>query len=599
MQLDFAKYKYKFTADFETSTDKWGVDKARVWLWDICSIKNLHHVGGNSIETFFQTLLTIGKGGYEDIIIAFHNLAYDGMYIINYLLEQGFEAVPDKPQEKQFTTLITIMGQHYAYEVNFGVQCKYHKAFKVTFVDSYKTIHLSVKKIAEAFNLPIMKGAIDYNQFREEGYIPSDEEWAYIRNDTEIVARALQLNFKQGLTKVTQPANALHEFKRLYGKEFYELDFPNDLNDEYLRKAYFGGMCYANPKFTNKILNGLVSLDINSMYPSAMIHAPLPYGYPTFVTGDCSKQTTENQVYIQRFRCAYELKPNHIPTLFKNKFLISNELHSTTSDYRSIEMTLTNFDIEMLFKNYNVYGFEPLDGYIFDTKKGYEATQKDFDNLSYQDYIENDGKGSIFYEYIKKWRQIKENNKGALRTIAKFMQNMLYGNFGKHIDGRIKVPHLGEDGLIHFTEMSNGEESFEYIPMAIFITSYCRYNLVNDILKHIDSFVYCDTDSMYLFDTANINDLRIHNSLYGAYKIEKVISKFKCLGSKRYICEYHEPNSDTIKTCVTCCGATDEVREQLTFDNFEYNTEFAGKRSVKTVKGGKHIVDTTYRINGG
>lgn len=30
----------------------------------------------------------------------------------------------------------------------------------------------------------------------------------------------------------------------------------------------------------------------------------------------------------------------------------------------------------------------------------------------------------------------------------------------------------------------------------------------------------------------------------------------------------------------------------------EYNAEFDGKRTVKTVVGGKHIVDTTYKIKG-
>lgn len=598
MRLDYAKYKYKFTADFETSTDKWNVDKARVWLWDLCNIKTLHHTNGNSIDTFIDTILKIGKHGYESVIIAFHNLAYDGNYLLYYLIEQGYEAVVDEPKEKQFTTLITGYGQHYAYEINFGQQCKYHKDFTVVIVDSYKTIHSSVADIAEAFNLPIKKGEIDYDTVRDINHIPTEEELSYIQNDTEIIARALQLNFAQGLTKVTQPANALAEFKRLYGKKLYEFDFPNDLNDTYLRKAYFGGMCYANPKFLDKVLNNLISFDINSMYPAAMLHAPLPIGYPEFIVGDCSKYAKENQVYVQRFKCSYELKKGMIPTLFKNRFSLTAELHSTTSDYRVIEMTLTNFDIEMLFRNYNVYDYEPLDGYIFNTKKGYEPTIEEFNSLSYEKYVDIDGKGSIFYDYIKKWRIVKENSKGALRDIAKRMQNMLYGNFGKHIDGKVKLPYIDENGLLKYQTILTGNERFEYIPLAIFITAYCRYKLVTDILKHIDSFVYCDTDSMYLLANANINDLLIHDKLYGAYKIEKIIKRFKCLGSKRYLCEYNKPNTTEILLAVTCCGANGRVREQLNFDNFVYNAKFDGKRTVKTVKGGKHIVDTTYQIKG-
>lgn len=598
MKLDYAKYKYKFTADFETSTDKWGVDKARVWLWDLCNISNLKHKNGNSIETFLQTLINIGKNGYDNVLIAFHNLAYDGNYLLYYLLEQNYKPVADKPRAGEFACLITNFGQHYAYEINFGCVCKFHGDFKITVVDSYKTIHSSVHDIAEAFNLPIKKGEIDYDIVREIGHEPTQEELEYIQCDTEIIARALQLNFKQGLTKVTQPANALAEFKRLYGKEFYEIDFPNDLNDEYLRKAYFGGMCYANPKYLDKVLTGLKSFDINSMYPAAMLHARLPIGYGTFVSGDCENYARPDQVYIQRFKCGYELKSNHIPTLFKNRFAMSAELHSTTSENRVIEMTLTNLDIEMLFENYFIYDYQPLDGYIFDTKKGYEPTAEEFNSLTYEQYIDIDGKGSIFYNYIKKWRQVKENNTGALRDIAKRMQNMLYGNFGKHIDGKVKLPFIDEKGLLKYQTVLTGNERFEYIPLAIFITSQCRYNLVKDILKHIDSFVYCDTDSMYLLDNCDITDLHIHDRLYGAYKIEKIISKFKCLGSKRYLCQYHKPNEETERLSVTCCGANGRVREQLNFDNFVYNAEFDGKRTVKTVVGGKHIVDTTYKIKG-
>lgn len=598
MQLDFSKFKYKFTADFETSTDKWNIDKARVWLWDLCNINNLKHKHGTTLETFLNTLINIGKQGYEGVIIAFHNLAYDGNYLLYYLLEQGYVAVPEKPKTRQFATLITAFGQHYAYEINFGRVCPFHNDFIITVVDSYKTIHSSVHDIAEAFKLPIKKGKIDYDTVRPLEHTPTEEEIEYIENDTEIIARALQLNFEQGLTKVTQPANALAEFKRLHGKSTYEVDFPNDLNDSYLREAYFGGMCYAAPRFIDKIITGLISFDINSMYPAAMLHGKLPIGYPDFYVGDCRDIVKDNEVFVQRFRCAYEIKPKHIPTLFKNRYILNGELHSTTSQGRCVEMTLTNLDIEMLFENYYVFDYVPLDGYIFKTRKGYEPTVEEFNNLSYQEYIELDGKGSIFYEYIKKWRQVKENSTGALRDIAKRMQNMLYGNFGKHIDGKVKIPYIADNGLLKYNIVNVGKERFEYIPLAIFITSQCRYNLVKDILKHYDDFVYCDTDSMYLLDTANISDLHIHDRLYGAYKIEKIISKFKCLGSKRYICEYHKPNTTETKFAVTCCGANGRVREQLTFENFVYNAQFDGKRTVKTVKGGKHIVDTTYKIKG-
>lgn len=355
-------------------------------------------------------------------------------------------------------------------------------------------------------------------------------------------------------------------------------------------------MCYANPKYVGIELHNLHSYDINSMYPACMIHYYLPYGYAMYKTGNVCDNLKENQLAVQRIKCSYELKPNCIPSLFKNRFTLSMEKHSTTSNNYVVELVLTNLDIELLFDNYYVADVQWLDGYVYNAVKGYELTDEEFKTLSYQELIERDGKGSLFYDYIKEFRVIKENSTGALRDIAKFMQNMLYGNFGKNIDGIIKLPYLKEDGTLGYNKVNTGETRCEYVPMATFITSQCRYHLIKDIKANIDNFVYCDTDSMYLLDDNKPVDLRISNNLYGSYKIEKAIKRMKVLGSKRYILEGTDLSKSKTGLFVSCCGAPKEVRDRMTFENFQYEATFDGKRQVKTVKGGKHIVSTTYKI---
>lgn len=188
----------KFSCDFETST--WIPDKTWVWAWASCDIDNPENVEiGNSIESFFEFCQK-----EKNPTCYFHNLKFDGEFIIYYLLKNGFNHVKSKKEaeDKTFTTLISDMGQFYSIEVYFSKGNK--KVKKVTFIDSLKIIPFSVKEIAKAFKLEESKGEIDYLQEREIGHILTEEEKDYIKNDVVIVAKALKQLFSEGLTKMTQ-----------------------------------------------------------------------------------------------------------------------------------------------------------------------------------------------------------------------------------------------------------------------------------------------------------------------------------------------------------------------------------------------------------
>lgn len=82
----------KFTADFETTTD---IDDCRVWAYAICEIGNTDNfIYGNNIEDFIKFC----QNKKENYLILFHNLKFDGEYIISYLLNNGYEHIKDKKQ---------------------------------------------------------------------------------------------------------------------------------------------------------------------------------------------------------------------------------------------------------------------------------------------------------------------------------------------------------------------------------------------------------------------------------------------------------------------------------------------------------------------
>ena len=94
MKFDYRKYRNFYTADFETSTSAWKVEKARVWLWDICD-KGLKHYNGTTLEDFMEYV-----SRFDKCLFSFHNLAYDGIYILYYLLENGYIFTTEKSMEK-------------------------------------------------------------------------------------------------------------------------------------------------------------------------------------------------------------------------------------------------------------------------------------------------------------------------------------------------------------------------------------------------------------------------------------------------------------------------------------------------------------------
>ena len=361
---------------------------------------------GNNIDTFFEFCKA-----EKNPEIYFHNLKFDGEFIISYLLNHGFEHIKDRKEKKNnsFTTLISDMGMFYSIVVYFEVGNKTVK--KVTFYDSLKIIPFSVDQIAKSFNLEISKLSIDYNEKREKNHILTEEEKAYIKNDVLIVAQALNVLFKQKLTKMTQGANALSDFKEILKKSRFEHYFPplEKWADKDIRKAYKGGFTYLNPEYEGKEVGAGVVLDVNSLYPSVMYEKLLPYGEGILFEGEY-KQDNYYPLYIQSFTCSFELKKGKIPTVqLKDKHYkweyLPNE-YVTTSNGNIINLIMTNIDMKLFFENYNVYDLKFINGWKFKAMKG------------------------LFTKYIDKWIKVKNEatisgNKG-MRTLAKLMLNSLY-----------------------------------------------------------------------------------------------------------------------------------------------------------------------------
>lgn len=546
----------RYCADFETITNP---DDCRVWAYAIAEVGNINNFHyGNSLDDFMEFIEK------NQAIYYFHNLKFDGEFIIHWLLNHGFKH-SKKPQENEFSTLISRMGQFYSIEIVYKRRKK--GVSKVVIYDSLKKLPFSVANIAKAFHLEMSKLEIDYNEYRAIGHELTQEEIEYIHNDVCIVAQALAVQLDQGLTKMTNGADALNYFKELIGKKKYRQLFPVlDLEmDSSIRLAYRGGWTYCNPRIADKDLGEGLVYDMNSMYPSMMVHRMLPYGRPEYFSGQYEDDELY-PLYIQKIECRFKIKPNHLPTiqLKKNLMFAMNEYIEDSKEV--VQMVLTNVDLKLFLEHYDIIGgIEYIDGYKFKACQG------------------------VFDQYIDYWMNIKMTSEGAIKQLAKLMLNALTGKFATRPDVTGKVPYL-ENGIVRYELGEPETREPEYAPLSVFITAWARDKIIRTAQSVYDRFCYADTDSIHITGT-DIPNIEVDDKKLNYWKLESHFTRARFIRQKTYIEEING------KLNVKCAGMPDSLKELVTWENFHVGFEKAdGRLMPKHVQGGIVLVESPYKL---
>ena len=594
----------KYTADFETTTDE---NDCRIWAYALCNIDDPEefHYG-----TTFEEFMEFCSHPKQNYTLYVHNLKFDGSFVISWLLHSGFDYISDRKERRDhtFTTLITDMGQFYAIEIYFEV--KGHHTNKVKILDSLKIFpNFSVERVAEGFALPIRKLEIDYKMKRPIGWKLTEQEIAYIRNDVEIMARALKIMFDEGLNKMTIAGDAFASYKEFVPKFRKRFPVLPKAVDADIRLSYRGGFTYVNEIYKEKPVGRGICIDKNSMYPSKMVQQPLPYGKPEFFEGEY-QYDEEMPLFIQSLSCKFELKEGKIPNiqLKNNLSFMPNEYLSSSND-EIITVSLCSPDYQLFRENYDISEITYHGGWKFKQCQG------------------------MFDDYINYWmdQKIKAGKEGnqPMRQIAKLMLNSLYGRFGLSINARQKFPYLDEKGIVRFGLLPEEEREPVYIPVACFITSYGRVDTIRTSQKirdyslakyGKDAYLYSDTDSIHCTLTdedleALKDDIFIDDYALGAWAKESDFDRALFIRQKCYV---EEENG---KLNVTVAGLPKYLTPLITFDNFKRGFSTEGltlnqmidlasengateeeikklhpKLTYKYVKGGVILADTDFTI---
>lgn len=522
-KADKAAYRNIYAADFETTVYQ-GQDHTEVWSSAFCPVRNnLEMTGKRPYPQAVEKDVIIHtniRASYEwlesfphDVVLYYHNLKFDGSFWLDFLMKNGWrwfyaETRKDSKNAEPYTieTCISDLGQWYFIKLHF-------KDHIVEMRDSLKLMPQDLRSLGKSFKTKHQKLDMNYKRHEHADEYITAEERKYIKNDVLVLMEALEIMFAEGHDKLTIGSCCMAEYKKsipkmAYKQYFAQLDnlimepgYDAATADEYIRKAYKGGWCYAMPERCRKIIRNGCTADVNSLYPS-MMHSEsgnyYPVGMPHFWHGrmpDAVKEGQKNNkmYYFIRIECAFSIKLGFLPfiqikdnpyysaremledsrpRIHGKKYMEFVDSISGEKITNRVELTLTCTDYILFHEHYNVYDEIQKDGCWFYTDIG------------------------IFDDYINKYRDIKMHSTGAVRQIAKLFLNNLYGKMASSNNSSYKRPVLVGDSIV-MQEVEEYKKKAVYIPVGAAITSYARNFTIRAAQKNYKYFCYADTDSIH------------------------------------------------------------------------------------------------------
>lgn len=555
--------------DFETvvtgekdqdETAVWASALVEIWTEDV-------KIFGSLPETYNYL-----EGLKENLIVYYHNLAFDGSFWIDWLINekeipQAYTTMKDETSgmtDYKFFKDNLMKSGSFKYSISdrgqwYTITIKTKHGVFIEIRDSLKLMPASVKKLGKDFDTKHKKTSIEYEGFRFPGCEISDQEREYIANDVLVVKECLEKMYEEGYSRLTIGSCCMAEFREIYKEKdsrgtlayFYRL-FPDLYTfgidekvhgapnaDAWIRKSYRGGWCYVVPGKSKRILENGCTIDANSLYPSVMLSGSgnvYPYGEPHFWRGNRIPDAAvgKDRFYFIRIRTRFYLRPGKLPfvQIKRSKLYRSTEMLETSdwidkegNAYRTLgdgtqmipELTLTEIDFMLLQDHYTLEDFEILDGVWFNARVG------------------------LFDDYIEKYRKLKEASTGAKRSIYKLLSNNLYGKFGASKLSSFKIAFPKDNGVIAFLSQYAEDKKPGYIAVGSAVTSYARFKTISVAQANYygpdkPGFVYSDTDSCHSnFTPDNLRGVDLHPTAYLAWKVEAEWDKGYFTRQKTYI----------------------------------------------------------------
>ena len=553
-----------YCADFETTPfAQYQVEGCtKVYLWKLMGVDNLTDEIGIDIESFIRCVSQLG-----DADIYFHNLSFDGEFILWWLLENSYTYDEELKSDNTFKSIIDESGSIYAISV------RHNKNSTTNFKCSYKLFPKSIKEIGELVGIEKLNETHNYDELKHYNSVDelTEEEVKYITNDVRIMVELIRYLQEKGVKGITMSSSAYKNWLQ----DKYSLcknQMKKSTNEEVVeivRKSYRGGITKVNPKYAGIEFNDVISFDVNSLYPSVMYENPMPIG-----EGKIYKTIEEG---VKDRRCLF------IVVVFVQYAKVRTGQHAFIGNQSGFSYARKySYDDELDNKMLYLWKDEfELFKLVYDAQ--YEILKVvGWKKANY-----------VFKDYIDRWYKVKKNAKNDVeRSLAKLMLNSLYGKFGMNDNRVTKMPVAIDDKIIYRVQENN--TTYYYKEVASYITSKARCKLASFMNRCYDKFLYCDTDSVYYIghEIPEVFKDVVDAKKLGYWKYEGHYTRFKALKAKCYI---KQLDDGTIERRIAGCPK--ECAEQITFENFAPNLKLTNaKKCKKKVKGGIIIGTTDFTI---
>ena len=557
-----------YCCDFESTPYNQYLEegKTRVYLWCLMNVDETFSKYGIDLPSFFSLLTELKE---DNILIYFHNLTFDGEFILWYLLENGFECVEEMNNiNNTFETTIDDVNSIYKI-----VLCLNNKL--IEFRCSYKLFPKSIEDIGEMVGVKKLNETHNYEEFKNYNTLEEvkEEEIKYITNDVVIMCKLIKYLNSVGINAITMSTSAYKNWRK-EKYMFCKYNLIKDENDEIneiVRKSYRGGITKVNEKYVNKELDSVMSFDVNSLYPSVMYDNPTPIGMGKIYKNieECKKD--RRYLYIVVFVCIKAtIKKGYHSFIGSTSGFTYSRKYSYDDEIDNKVLYLWGKEFDLFKRVYEVHG-EILK--VVGWKKA----------------------NNVFKDYIERWYKVKENAKsGAERQLAKLMLNSLYGKFGMNDNRVSKVPvGYDEDGIIY--KMVDKTTTYYDKKVASFITSCARVKYATMMNLLGDKFVYGDTDSLYITGNTIPKEFEgiVDNKKMGYWKYEGHYIRFKALKAKCYIKQLENGEIER-----KIAGCPKDTATLINFDNFNTGLKLENCKKLKRkVEGGIVITKTNFTIN--
>lgn len=557
--------------DIETSSTYYDGEKfAFMYEWTL-GIKDKNHVWyGRSWNEFIEVLQTLQEklnlSENRILTIYVHNLSYEFQFMRKYIEWVNVFAVDDRKPIKALS------------------------AYGIEFKDSYILSGYSLQKLAEnlvTHKIEKLVGDLDYKKIRHEQTELTELELSYCENDVLIILYYINEQIQQygNITKIPLTNTGrvrdfvrnkcLHSNKshrkdngscRRYKELMQELTLTIP-QYEMLKKCFMGGFTHASMKHVNKIHKDVASIDFTSSYPYVMLSEKFPMSKPIQI--DVRKIDFMKLINDENTGLIFECKLNGIHA--KNTF---ETYLSESKCYNVKGGTINNGRI---FKADSVITcITDIDFKIIQACYDIESMQINVCYKFYMAYLPKQIIESILELYEKKTTLKGVQGKEVEYLVSKGMLNSVYGMCVTDIirdtiayNDEWEIEKCSMDLMQEQIDKNNESKNrFLYYPWGVYVTAYARKNLWNGILNIADDYIYSDTDSIKMLniekhkayiehynkqveiklkkmcDFMNIDFNRCKpktikgvEKLIGIWDFEGVYTRFKTLGSKRYMYE--------------------------------------------------------------